>query len=481
MKTVLHALDYFSKTTPDKLAVVEGISGKSINYFDLWNRVRLYASYLKNNGLSAGQNVALHVEQTIDYVCAYYGTMLAAGIALPVEPGISKEKLKEIANYFNAKFTISSKHDTGMTFNGSSDILHDFPLPGEEDIAAILYTTGTTGASKGVLSTYRCRFCGSDNVRQVYGITDNDTALIPQVLSHSGGLRRFEAMLISGGTVVTMNPAMFFGNLFKALHEYKCTVFQLVPAQVAQILQSAEKLLAATDNQLRILSVGSAVIPESHKERLREILPNVRLFNDFGSTEAIGSAYFEWSAFPPKPDCVGIEAPHSKIVFLDDNGNDIETSPANPGIIATEGGTLMSGYYKEPELTAAVLKNGRLISADLGYRGEDGMIYIVGRKTDIIVSGANKISPFELEEIALGVNGIIECAVIGKPDDVMGQLPAIFISVTKDFDKQNLIDILNDKLERYKIPKAENIYIIDKLPRTDGTGKIIKRELEGLL
>ena len=203
------------------------------------------------------------------------------------------------------------------------------------------------------------------------------------------------------------------------------------------------------------------------------------MFNDFGSTEACGSAYFEWSAFDPKPDCVGVESLHSRIVFLDDDDSVLEhTDRAHPGIIATEGGTLMTGYLNAPDLTAEVFRDGRVLSSDLGWRGSDGMVYFLGRRDNIIVSGANKISPVEIEDVVSRIAEVKECACVGVPDEIMGQVPVLFVV----WDREPLpIDRLTAELEkrvdRFKIPRPENIHVIDALPRTAGTGKVIKRKL----
>jgi long-chain acyl-CoA synthetase len=303
-------------------------------------------------------------------------------------------------------------------------------------------------------------------------------------MSHSGGLRRVEAMLVSGATAIVMNASMFYGSIFKVLERYGVTVFQLVPAQVAAILNSAEKMLLKTNDVLRILSVGSAVIPETHKERLRELLPDVRLFNDFGSTEASGSAYFEWSKYPPKPDCVGEASLHSEIIFLDEAGRVTEcTSRENPGILATRGDTLMLGYYNEPELTSETVHDNMVVSSDIGYKDEDGLIYLVGRKTDLINSGGYKISPLEIEDAVNSIEGVLECAAFGKKDDIMEQVPVVFVAMKKgfEFDAHKIADILNGSLERHKVPKIENIIEIEKLPRSVGTEKVLRKELVNLL
>lgn len=464
--TILSRLHYYAQNTPNQICLIEASSGEQITYSAFWSRILRYA-----RGVQPDKYYILQTRQTIEHLVAFYGVQAAGSIAIPVEVTASEERLVALADQFGAdilpvKYTLGSEEAV-------------FVPPDSEQIACVICTTGTTGKSKGVLSSFRCRFCGADNVRYSYEITPDDIALVPQVLSHSGGLRRVEAMLVSGAAAVIMGAAMLFGNVFGAVKKYHCNILQFVPAQVAQILNRAEKLLLEVAPQIRIVSVGSAVIPEHDKERLRELLPRVRLFNDFGSTEAIGSAYFEWSAFPPKLDCVGTASLHSKIVFLDDNGCVIENSSRdNPGVIATEGGTLMSGYLNAPELTAEVMRDGRVLSADLGYQGEDGMIYILGRKDDIIVSGANKISPFELENAVLRIPGVKECACVPKPDKVMGQMPALFVVWEKEaLPLDQFREMLGRKIDKFKIPRTENIYTVDVLPRTIGTGKVVKRKL----
>ena len=465
-ETILSKLQYFAEKTPNKICLINAVNGAQTTFAEFWSNILKYA-----RGVRPGKRYILKTRQTIEHLVAFYGIQAAGSVAILAEATAPEERLAELSEQFVAEI-LPVEYVLGEQEAA-------FVPPNPERVACVILTTGTTGKSKGVMSSFRCRFCGADNVRYTYEITPEDVALIPQVLSHSGGLRRLEAMLVSGGTAVIMGAAMLFGNVFGAIKKYHCTILQFVPAQVAQILNRAEKLLLEIAPQIRIVSVGSAVIPEHDKERLRQLLPSVRLFNDFGSTEAVGSAYFEWSAYPPKPNCVGVESLHSKIVFLNDEGAVIENcTKDNPGIIATEGGTLMSGYLNAPELTAEVMKDGRVLSADLGYRGEDGMIYILGRKDDIIVSGGNKISPAEVEDAVLLLPGVKECACVPKPDSVMGQMPALFIA----WEKESLMPLevstlLGYKLDKFKVPRPENIFMVDALPRTPGTGKIIKREL----
>jgi long-chain acyl-CoA synthetase len=488
-RSLLDAVRYFATATPGKIALIEGESGREISYADFWTKIKSAAEYIADGGLKKNYRVVLRTSQTINYLSAYYGVQLAGGVSIPLDKSTKDEQLDELAEFFEASFIWDFKNDSEGTLckyyatqeigeaQGSSAI-------DPADPSVILYTTGTTGKNKGVISSYYSRFCGADNVRYSYEITSEDIALVPQIMSHSGGLRRVEAMLVSGATAIIMNASMFYGSIFKVLEKYNVTVFQLVPAQVAAILNSAEKLLVRTNNILRIFSVGSAVIPEAHKEKLRELLPDVRLFNDFGSTEASGSAYFEWSKYPPKPDCVGEASLHSEIIFLDENGSVSEnTSRENPGILATKGNTLMLGYYNEPELTAETLHDNMVVSSDIGYKDEEGLIYLVGRKADLINSGGYKISPLEIEDAANAIVGVLESAAFGKKDDIMEQVPALFVAMEKgfEFDGGKISFALAEKLDRHKVPKVENIIEIEKLPRSIGTGKVLRKELADLL
>lgn len=469
--TILSKIEQYARETPDKICLIDAIKDEKLTYKEFWNCILRYAK-----SVPKGKYFILQTRQNLKHLIAFYGIQVAGSVAIPVEASASNERLEELAKQFGA-IVLPIDYELG-------EEKAKFIKPDPEDIACVICTTGTTGKSKGVLSSFRCRFSGADNVRYSYEITSDDVALIPQVFSHSGGLRRIEAMLVSGATAVTMGSAMLFGNVFAAIKKYKCNILQLVPAQVAQILNKAEKMLVEVSANLRIVSVGSAVIPEYDKERLRKLLPGVRLFNDFGSTEAVGSAYFEWSAYEAKANCVGEASLHSRIVFLDDNGNIMEkTSKNNPGILATEGDTLMSGYLNDSELTNKTLQNGRVISADLGYEGEDGLIYILGRRDDVIVCGGNKIAPAEVEDVVLRIDGVKECACVPKSDEVMGQMPALFVvlKAKSNLKEKDISTFMAKYLEGFKVVRNENIHFLSDLPKSEGTSKVLKKELQKIL
>ena len=175
--TILSQIKRFAVETPDKVCLIEAASGLEITYATFWASILKYARQVEPN-----KRYILQTRQTIGHLVAFYGIQVAGSAAIPVEATASEERLVQLAEQFEAEI-LPIKYELG-------DQEADFVPPNPEQIACVICTTGTTGKSKGVLSSFRCRFCGADNVRYTYEITPDDTALIPQVLSHSGGLRR---------------------------------------------------------------------------------------------------------------------------------------------------------------------------------------------------------------------------------------------------------------------------------------------------
>jgi acyl-CoA synthetase (AMP-forming)/AMP-acid ligase II len=480
--TILHILANNAKSFHEKTAVIEGIGGRYITFGELWRRIFNFSAILQQNGMKFGERVIIRVTQSIDCLVAIYGVQLAGGTVIPVETNLVEGKMKELLEYFESRILISTQP---VEFDGTFFALQEVLLapesfeqpnfPKADDLAFIIHTTGTTGKSKGVKLTFRNRLMGADNQSVEIALSFSDTGLVSQPFSHSGGLRRCDALFIYSGTVVLMNGLGAIGTFYQALTQYHVTILWLVPAQLSLILMRGEKQLTALGRQLRVVIFESAKPLECQKETLRKILPHVRLYVNYSSTEATGTCHFEYSAFSPMQDCVGKGVtPHSKVLFVDDDGNEIEATKDNPAIIASEGGSVALGYWKEPELTAKIFKNGRVISADIGYKDENGFIYVIGRRDDIIISGGNKISPSEIEEVVMQIAGIRECACIPVPDEALGFVPKLFVVIENGmkFSPKDIMKHLSRKIELYKVP--QQIDCIDELPRV-GVGKISRK------
>ena len=345
-----------------------------------------------------------------------------------------------------------------------------------EETAEVLFTTGTTGKSKGIELTYESVIAVSENVIGSVEMKKDSVELIPVPLSHSHGLRRYYSNILNGGSVVIIDGVIFTKKFFGAIEKYHVTAIDLVPAALAALFKLSGDKLGEYADQLDYVQLGSAPIPNHDKKHLRELLPNTRLYNFYGTTESGCSCILDFNAMPDKKNCIGKPSCHAEFVFFDEQGNAIDATEETPGFLACRGTMNMKGYYHEPQLNQEIMRDDYICTKDLAYVGEDGLIYMLGRKDDVIITGGNKVAPDEIEEIAEGFEGIADCACIPVPHPLLGAEPKLFVEMENGaaFDEQGIYEYLQGKLEAYKVPKL--IEQIDKIPRTYN-GKLQRKKL----
>ena len=300
--------------------------------------------------------------------------------------------------------------------------------------------------------------------------------MIPSPLSHSHGLRRFYANMLNGSSVVIIGSIVLMQNFYECMEKYRVTALDLVPAALSSIFKLSEDQLGDYKDQIDYVQLGSAPIPEADRDRLRRLLPNSRIYNFYGTTESGCSCILDVSKYPNKKRCIGKPTCNSNFVFINESGELMCPTKEKPGYLACAGDMNMLGYYHDNELTNSIMKNGYIKTEDLAYVDEDGFICLLGRKSDVIVIGGNKVSPSEVEDVANMYDGIEECACVPVDSDILGKEPKLFV-VLKDgfkFNKDDIYQFLKGKLEKYKVPKI--IVEIEKLPRSFN-GKILRREL----
>ena len=179
---------------------------------------------------------------------------------------------------------------------------------------------------------------------------------------------------------------------------------------------------------------------------------------------------------PDKKNCIGKPSCHAEFVFFDEQGNAIDATEETPGFLACRGTMNMKGYYHEPQLNQEIMRDDYICTKDLAYVGEDGLIYMLGRKDDVIITGGNKVAPDEIEEIAGGFEGIADCACIPVPHPLLGAEPKLFVEMENGaaFDEQGIYEYLQAKQQAYKVPNLNEQ--IDKIPRTYN-GKLQRKKL----
>jgi len=340
----------------------------------------------------------------------------------------------------------------------------------------ILFTTGTTGKSKGVMITHygQMNMCESQNA--VLNYSEDNVWLIPTPMNHAAGLRKTHMSMVRGSTVVLMdgfkNLKLFFSNM----REYGVTSLYLPPSAVHYILMLASKELAKFDEQLDFLYSSSSALPGGDKEKLIELLPHVRKFDAYGGSEVGAVVYIDYNAIRGDGRCVGKPNPGVDVFIVDENYQPMKSSEGNPGIIAIRSNTVTAGYWNEPELTAQTIHDGVIYMSDLGYISDEGYLYLVGRRDDVINVGGLKVAPTEVEDIAQRYEKIAECACIPFEDKAYGKCLKMFV-VMKDgnaFDASEVVSYLESKLEAYKIPKF--VECVAEIPKTFN-GKIDRKKL----
>lgn len=480
MNTLIDILKQYAEIQPEKLFAAD-ING-CITYEQAWKNAVNVASRLKNDfGINRGDRVLVQCNQSIEYLSVYLGCILHGAIFVPVEDNVSNERIKTIADEIECRLFININGETpaitSMELIQSSDRQYDLKLPSPDDIAEILYTTGTTGVSKGIVLTNKANIALAENIKYGVQMKEHNVELIPLVMSHSHALRTFYANLLNGGAVVIANGVMNVKEIFKMMKDYGVTSVDLSPSAAQILIKLSKGLFWEKAKDLDYIEIGTAALNENLKEQLAQNLPGVRLYNFYGSTESGRVCVLDFSREVGKKSCIGKPAKNALIIFTNDDRKPKKATPSNPGLLASSGLMNMTGYWKNKKLTDETIVDGFVCTNDMGYFDEEGYAYIVGRRDDVINYNGIKIAPSEIEEVIIQYCGLAEAACVGKEDPVFGQIPELFV-VPENKNLFNLSDFksfLATHLDRTKMPKA--IEIIDKLPRTYN-GKIDRKELK---
>lgn len=478
MRSIVKSIYKHSQEIPQKTALIA--TDYTVDYGTLWKMVAAMAKLLKEKGLEKGQRVILEADHTVEFMAMCYGIHLAGGVHVPVEHGAPADRVAEICEEMQPSMVLCGEHpisNFGITLMELLDVeVTDVEFPTEDMLQEILFTTGTTGKSKGVMITHygQMNMCESQNAVLNYSI--DNVWLIPTPMNHAAGLRKTHMSMVRGSTALLMNGFTNLKLFFKNIRDYGVTSIYLPPAGVHYVLTLAKKELAKYNDQLDFLYSSSSALPGGDKEKLIELLPDVRKFDAYGGSEVGAVCYIDYNAITGNTKCVGKANPGVDIYIVDEHYNRKDNATIDdPGIIAIRSNTVTAGYWNEPEMTANTIRDGVIYMTDLGYI-EDGYLYLVGRRDDVINVGGLKIAPTEVEDIALRHPMVEECACIPYEDRMLGRMLKMLVKVSAGFalDTKELSAYLETKLEAYKVPKY--IEAVDELPKTFN-GKLDRKKL----
>ena len=420
-----------AEETPDRTAVI--CDGETISYAALYQRVQARAATLPQ-----GQVVVFRSSQTVDFLVTYFAIHLAGSVAAPLERDTPEPLFQEIT----------------ASLTGS-----ELP-PGSADI---LYTTGTTGRSKGVIISHRTILADAENLIAGQGFSRDLVFIINGPLNHIGSLSKLFPVVMLGATLYILNGMRDLNAFFDAL-DYpapKMATF-FVPATIRMLLQFAPERLASYADKLDFIESGAAPLAHADMLRLCELLPHTRLYNTYASTETGIIATYNFNDGQCLQGCLGRPMPHSRLVITSE------------GLIACQGDTLMTGYVNDPELTATILHDDTIFTADMGHIDEEGRLRLEGRQGDVINVGGYKVAPTEVEDAALSLPQVNDCICIAVDHPLTGQALKLLVVTPEGqpFDKRQIARALKAQLETYKVPLLYEQ--VEKIQRTYN-GKINRK------
>lgn len=466
MDSILQILFQNAAQKPDALCLADRRG--SLTYRAYCARICGIANTLAAQGLRRGDRVIVRCTQDTDFLALLHGVQLAGGIAVPMEKGCAEARLAQTAAQTDAWDILNPPDFAALTAEDNA-----FPLPAADDPSLILFTTGTTGAPKGIALRHRADVAVAENIFHGVAMREGNVEVCPMPLNHSAGLRRYFSNMLAGGAFIILDGLLAVKRFYEAIDTYGATSCALSPAALPLLFKLSGERLAEYYGKLEFISFGSAAFAQADREKLISMMPHTRIYDLYGSTEAGVSCVSLVSGPDAAPRCIGRPSVNARLKILDENGAEKAASANDAGLLAWGGAMLADGYWRDEALTAKTFANGYVRTNDLGYRDESGRVFLLGRADDVVNVGGRKISPAEVEEEAKRCAGVADCACIGVPDPLSGEALALFYEGEK-LDEKILREHLRGALEPYKLPAT--ITWLGALPRTYN-GKLDRKKL----
>ncbi|MGY1684393.1 class I adenylate-forming enzyme family protein [Geodermatophilus sp. SYSU D00804] len=452
---------------PGRTAVVEP-GGPSVTYAELEERARVVAGGLRAAGVGVGDRVALRIGNGLDWVLAFWGTQLAGGVVVPLNTRLSEPEARFVLDDCGAAYVV----EPGAPLPAGEPVEPHDAAP--TDVAALFYTSGTTGRPKGAMTTHENFATAAENMRRVLGLSreGGETSLISVPLFHVTGCNsQLLGQTAIGNTVVVM-PRFSPAAVLEAIPAFGVSLLTSVPTIFELLLRHPS--FASTDvSGVRVLSYGGAPIAPELVHRLMAAFPNARVGNGFGLTETAALATYLPHEFALEhADSVGFAVP------VDDVRVDRPDPDTGVGELLVRGPNVVAGYWGDPARTAETFGDGWLRTGDLA-RVTDGMVRIVDRAKDMINRGGENVYSVEVENALAEHPDVVEVAVVGVPDPVMGEKVGAVVQPRAGVSAEDLVASLapfaRERLADFKVPQF--VKILDApLPRNAG-GKVLKHPL----
>ncbi|NRY63009.1 class I adenylate-forming enzyme family protein [Clostridium beijerinckii] len=474
------------------------IDKKNISYIELYCKVLMISHNIKKINIVKEDKILLISENSPFFIESYFGIIKSGCTCVPLNPTLSKNDIEYIINSCNPKAifiekrfldnmqSLINKDIKIVTEETLNNLLLDKECTsnnGEEEIdfknsvAVILFTSGSTARPKGVMLTHHNLCHNTNSIIEYLSLNRDDRIEVVLPFYYCFGTSLLHTHLRVGGSLVINNKFMFPETVLDDIEKYECTGFAGVPSNY-QILLRKSSVKDRNLKSLRYVAQAGGRLPDSFIKELKEALNNnAQIFIMYGQTEATARlSYLPPNMLDEKMGSIGKGIPGTLLKVIDKEGNQVKVDEI--GEVVAFGENIMKGYFNDEEETKKVIRNGYLYTGDLATVDEDGYIYIVAREKQIIKSGGNRISPKEIENIVIQIPSVIEAAVIGVQDDILGEAVKAFVVLNDEVlkvDEKYIIEYCKDKLPSYKVPKY--VVFLDGLPK-NSSGKVMMGDLK---
>ncbi|MBI4998926.1 MAG: acyl--CoA ligase [Rhodocyclales bacterium] len=491
---------------PGKTALVCG--DERVSYAELLPRVAGLARALQDSGLQRGDRVLLMLDNGIEFAVAMHALLLLGAVIVPVSPLTKTDKLRYLlidtdAVALVAHATLAPAWQAALPrapalrsvwVVGQADTddarcrawpgaaaaaLPDLAIDGRE-LAAIIYTSGTTGQPKGVMLSHDNMRAAWRSVQAYLHLREDDVIGLALPMTFSYGLYHVIMGLGLGATIVIERSVAFPVKLLQRFAAERVTVFPGVPTLFASLL--GQDLAAYDLGALRIATNAAAALPIAHLQRLRQAWPQMRFFAMYGLTECKRASYLAPEDIDARPASVGRGMPFQRHWLVDEDGRDVTVGGV--GQLVGAGPHVMQGYWRRPGESAEKLRPApdgtpALYTGDIFRSDADGYLYFVSRSDDIIKSRGEKVSPVEVEHAICGLPGVIDAAVVGVPDELLGEAVQAYVRIATgvQLTERDVIRHCLATLESFMAPKR--VVFVEELPVTD-SGKVQRSGLRNL-
>ncbi len=491
-------ISYQAQKSKRKVALF--VDDEKITYAEILEKVDKLAGFLTHKGINEGDKVALFLRNSPEFIYTIFAISKIGAIAVPVNTFLKEEELDYILQDSGVKLLVASQiHENVVNKNSvCQNILWEGEITDEnvvsfeqvnnceasvehisrslDDCAIIIYTSGTTGKPKGAMLSNKNVLSNMEYSQKLMDVKAKDRVIVFLPMFHSFTFTAGVAMpLFVGASMVIIKSLQPFSNIFKQTLTKRVTLFFGIPDVYNALAKAKLPWYFLWFNSVRAFISGAAALQPKTLDAMSKKFKRAKLLEGYGLSEASPVVCVN-TMKKQKAGSVGTAMYGHEMKIVDKDMNEQESGTI--GDIIVKGENVMIGYLNLPEATAETIVNGWLLTGDMGYMDEEGFLFIVDRKKDLIISKGINIYPRGVEEVIDSFKGVKASAVIGIFDEKSGEIPVAYIELDEEcetLDEKGLKAYMREKLANYKIPKQ--LHIIDELPK-NATGKILKRELK---